>query len=103
MKVFIPGDAAACAVGADEVARNLERLAAGRGLAIQIVRNGSRGMHELEPLLEVETPHGRVGYARVAPGHGEVERCARRPDWQRGCSSDPRVRRWSRPGSGSPG
>ncbi|WP_114953625.1 formate dehydrogenase beta subunit [Sphingosinicella terrae] len=72
MRIFVPGDAAACAVGADEVARTLERLAAGRGLAIEIVRNGSRGMHEMEPLLEVATPAGRVGYARVAAGQVEA-------------------------------
>ncbi|HVQ08873.1 MAG TPA: NADH-ubiquinone oxidoreductase-F iron-sulfur binding region domain-containing protein [Allosphingosinicella sp.] len=56
MRIFVPGDAAAVAVGADEVA-----AAAGEG----VIRNGSRGMFELEPLLEVETPEGRVGYARV--------------------------------------
>ncbi|HEV7658869.1 MAG TPA: NADH-ubiquinone oxidoreductase-F iron-sulfur binding region domain-containing protein [Allosphingosinicella sp.] len=56
MRIFVPGDAAAVAVGADEVA-----AAVGAG----VIRNGSRGMFELEPLLEVETPQGRVGYARV--------------------------------------
>jgi len=56
VRIFVPGDAAAVAVGADEVA-----AAAGEG----VIRNGSRGMFELEPLLEVETPEGRVGYARV--------------------------------------
>jgi formate dehydrogenase iron-sulfur subunit len=56
VRIFVPGDAAAVAVGADEVA-----AAVGAG----VIRNGSRGMFELEPLLEVETPQGRVGYARV--------------------------------------
>jgi formate dehydrogenase iron-sulfur subunit len=56
MRIFVPGDAAAVAVGADAVA-----AAVGEG----VIRNGSRGMFELEPLLEVETPEGRVGYARV--------------------------------------
>ncbi len=56
MRIFVPGDAAAVAVGADAVA-----AAVGPG----VVRNGSRGMFELEPLLEIETPAGRVGYARV--------------------------------------
>ena len=58
MTVFVPGDAGACAVGADAVA-----AAAGDG----VVRNGSRGMFELEPLLEIETDAGRIGYARVVP------------------------------------
>jgi formate dehydrogenase iron-sulfur subunit len=31
-----------------------------RGLAIELVRNGSRGMFWLEPLLEVQTPRGRM-------------------------------------------
>jgi len=57
--MFVPGDAAAVAVGADQVA-----AAAGPG----VIRNGSRGMFELEPLLEIETSEGRVGYARLAPG-----------------------------------
>ena len=30
-------------------------------------RNGSRGMLWLEPLVEVETPGGRVGYGPIAP------------------------------------
>jgi len=56
MRIFVPGDAAACAVGADAVA-----AAAGA----DVIRNGSRGMFELEPLLEIETPDGRIGFARV--------------------------------------
>jgi formate dehydrogenase iron-sulfur subunit len=56
MRIFVPGDAAACAVGADAVA------AAAGG---DVIRNGSRGMFELEPLLEIETEAGRIGFARV--------------------------------------
>jgi formate dehydrogenase iron-sulfur subunit len=67
MRVFIPRDSAALAVGADEVAQALEQAAAARGQAVQIVRNGSRGMFWLEPLLEVQTPRGRVAYGPVAP------------------------------------
>ena len=67
MRFFVPGDAAACAVGADRVWQDLDRLCVARGIDRTIVRNGSRGLFELEPLLEVETPQGRVGYARVAP------------------------------------
>ena len=32
----------------------------------RIVRNGSRGMFWLEPMLEVETPKGRVAYGPVS-------------------------------------
>ncbi len=60
--VYVPGDAAAVSVGADEVAAAFE--AAG----VSTVRNGSRGMLWLEPLVEVATPAGRVGFGNVAAG-----------------------------------
>jgi formate dehydrogenase iron-sulfur subunit len=66
--VFVPGDAAARSVGADEVARRLETEAARIGREIRIVRNGSRGMLFLEPLVEVATPGGRLAYGPVTPG-----------------------------------
>ncbi|MBN9248795.1 MAG: NADH-quinone oxidoreductase subunit NuoF [Hyphomicrobium sp.] len=66
IKVFIPRDAAALSVGADEVAAAIAAEAKKRKLEIQIVRNGSRGMLYLEPLVEVETPKGRVAYGPVA-------------------------------------
>ncbi len=66
MRVFIPGDVSALTVGADEVANALAREAAARGLQIEIIRTGSRGMAWLEPLLEVETPAGRIGYGPVS-------------------------------------
>jgi formate dehydrogenase iron-sulfur subunit len=64
-KVFVPRDSAALAVGADEVAKAFMDEAAARGLDIQVVRNSSRGMFWLEPLVEVETPQGRVAYGPV--------------------------------------
>ncbi|TCM48799.1 NADH-quinone oxidoreductase subunit NuoF [Kribbella sp. VKM Ac-2568] len=67
IKVFVPRDAAARSVGADEVAERIEAAAKATGHQIEVVRNGSRGMLWLEPLVEVETPHGRVGYGPVAP------------------------------------
>ena len=63
MKVFVPMDAAARALGADEVVAALQAEAARRGVAVSVVRTGSRGMVWLEPLVEVETPQGRVGFA----------------------------------------
>ncbi len=62
-RLFIPRDAAALAVGADAVAA---AFAAVDG--VRIVRNGSRGLLWLEPLIEVETPRGRIAYGPVAPG-----------------------------------
>jgi formate dehydrogenase iron-sulfur subunit len=64
-RLFLPMDAAAVAVGADDVAAALVAQARARGLDITLVRTGSRGLFWLEPLLEVETPEGRVGYGPV--------------------------------------
>ena len=61
-RIFVPRDALAVALGADEVA---QALAASCPEAI-IVRNGSRGMAWLEPLVEVETSSGRIGYGPVS-------------------------------------
>ena len=66
--VYVPRDSAATSVGADEVADALARAAARIGRPIQVVRNGSRGMLWLEPLVEVVTPDGRIGYGPVTPG-----------------------------------
>ena len=59
--LYVPRDSASRSVGADEVA---ERLAALLPDA-RIVRNGSRGMLWLEPLVEIDTPDGRVAYGPV--------------------------------------
>lgn len=63
--VFVPGDSAALAVGANRVADAIAREAAGRNLEVEIVRNGSRGMVWLEVLVEVRTEHGRIAYGPV--------------------------------------
>lgn len=65
VKIYIPRDAAALALGADRVAMAMADGIAARGLDATIVRNGSRGMHWLEPLLEVETAEGRIAYGPV--------------------------------------
>ncbi|WP_020205716.1 MULTISPECIES: formate dehydrogenase beta subunit [Cupriavidus] len=65
--VFVPRDSSALALGADEVAQAIAREAAARGAEITLVRNGSRGMFWLEPLVEVRTAAGRVAYGPVAP------------------------------------
>ncbi|WP_426412940.1 formate dehydrogenase beta subunit [Bradyrhizobium ganzhouense] len=66
MKIFVPRDATAIAVGADEVVATFEQIAEKRGLPIEIVRTGSRGLHWLEPMVEVATPEGRVAYGPVS-------------------------------------
>ncbi len=63
--LYLPRDAAAVALGADEVADALKAIAAQRLQAPELVRNGSRGMLWLEPLLEVSTPAGRVAFGPV--------------------------------------
>src|ERR1044072_7633999 len=65
-RVFIPDDAAALSMGADKVAIALKAEADKRGINLDLVRNGSRGLLWLEPLVEVETVKGRVAYGPVA-------------------------------------
>lgn len=62
IKVYIPCDAAAKSVGADEVALAVKEAAQKHRVSIEIIRNGSRGMLWLEPLVEVETPKGRAAF-----------------------------------------
>ena len=65
-KIFVPCDAGAIAVGADVVAHAIQEQIAARRLDLKVVRNGSRGLFWLEPLVEVETPKGRVAYGPVS-------------------------------------
>ena len=65
-RVYVPRDAAALAVGADAVAKAIAEK------GVEVVRTGSRGMVWLEPMIEVDTPAGRIAYgpvvARDLPG-----------------------------------
>ncbi|VTU21395.1 NADP-reducing hydrogenase subunit HndC [Variovorax sp. SRS16] len=65
--VYVPRDSAALAAGAERVARRIAEEAAARGVAVTLVRNGSRGLFWLEPLVEVATPAGRMAYGPVTP------------------------------------
>lgn len=65
--VYVPRDSAARSVGADEIAAALQQASDQGEFAIDVVRNGSRGMLWLEPLVEVVTERGRIGYGPVAP------------------------------------
>ena len=65
MKVWVPLDSAAVALGADEVADAIRAEAQARGIDVELVRNGSRGMVWLEPLVEVERDGLRVAYGPV--------------------------------------
>ncbi len=63
MKIFIPKDTSAVAVGADDVALALSH--ARETLKAEICRNGSRGAFWLEPLVEVEIANGRHAFGPV--------------------------------------
>ena len=63
--VYVPGDAGAVSLGADAVAAELARECRQRELPIRVVRNGSRGLYWLEPLVEVSTAAGRIAYGPV--------------------------------------
>jgi len=65
VKIYIPRDAAALSLGAEKVAKAVAQEVANRGLDARIVRNGSRGMFWLEPLVEVEVDGKRIGYGPV--------------------------------------
>ncbi|WP_112308845.1 formate dehydrogenase beta subunit [Pseudogemmobacter bohemicus] len=67
MRIWIPRDAAAKALGAEEVVAAVKAEAARRGVDVTITRNGSRGMVWLEPLVEMETPDGRAAFGPMTP------------------------------------
>jgi len=68
MKIYVPRDAAAKALGADDVAAAVMAEGLRRGVAVELVRNGSRGMVWLEPLVEVVTDAGRVAFGPMDAG-----------------------------------
>ena len=65
-RIYIPCDTTALSLGADQIAEAVQLEIQQRGLDATIVRNGSRGMLWLEPLVEVDTAQGRVGYGAVS-------------------------------------
>ncbi|GAB5460989.1 MAG: hypothetical protein HoeaKO_10800 [Hoeflea alexandrii] len=67
VKIYIPGDSGAVALGADRLAMRMAEALKARDIDAEIVRNGSRGLYWLEPMVEVETGKGRVAYGPVKP------------------------------------
>jgi formate dehydrogenase iron-sulfur subunit len=65
-RVYVSRDMASVALGADAVA------AAFAAAGLEVVRTGSRGLFAIEPLVEVETEDGRVGFGPVTAD--DVER-----------------------------
>jgi len=67
VKIYIPGDSGAVALGADRLAARMAEAIKAQDIDAQIVRNGSRGLYWLEPMVEVETGNGRIAYGPVKP------------------------------------
>ncbi|NOT15367.1 MAG: formate dehydrogenase [Methylotenera sp.] len=67
VKVYVPCDSTALSLGANKTADAIIAEAKKRGLEIELIRNGSRGLFWLEPMVEVTTSQGRVAYAPVLP------------------------------------
>jgi formate dehydrogenase iron-sulfur subunit len=66
-RIYVSRDSTALALGAEATARAIEAEAKRRGIDATIVRNGSRGLFWLEPLVEIDAPAGRVGYGPITP------------------------------------
>ncbi|MQA56185.1 formate dehydrogenase [Pseudomonas sp. MC042] len=66
MNLYLSCDSLARAVGADQVADALLARAGQRQLPLQLQRTSSRGLYWLEPLLEVDTPEGRLGFGPLS-------------------------------------
>jgi formate dehydrogenase iron-sulfur subunit len=66
-KVYVPRDSSALGLGAERVAEAIQVEASRCNAVVELVRNGSRGLYWLEPLVEVDTQHGRVAYGPVTP------------------------------------
>lgn len=67
IKVYVPCDSTALSLGANKTADAIVKEAKKRGIEIELVRNGSRGLFWLEPMVEVATNKGRMAYAPVLP------------------------------------
>ncbi|WP_424988162.1 NADH-ubiquinone oxidoreductase-F iron-sulfur binding region domain-containing protein [Microbulbifer sp. S227A] len=63
MRIFLPMDSAAKALGAEDVAAALRAAAP----EAEIIRTGTRGMIWLEPLIEIERDGVRYGFGPVEP------------------------------------
>ena len=67
IRIYVPIDSTALSLGAERVAATIAAEAARRNITIELVRNGSRGAFWLAPMVEVQTPAGRMAYGPVQP------------------------------------
>jgi formate dehydrogenase iron-sulfur subunit len=67
-RVFVSLDTSALSKGSEQVAQQIQQwLAKQPEMNATLVRNGTRGMVWLEPLVEFETALGRIAYGPVRP------------------------------------
>lgn len=66
-RVYVPSDTGARSVGADDVADAIVKRLGELAIDADVIRNGSRGAYWMEPLVEVDSANGRIGFANVAP------------------------------------
>ncbi len=72
-RIYVSRDAAAVACGADEVVAAIDAAAKKQGVTVEIVRNGSRGMLWLEPLVEISDNSGvRYGFGPFLSADAET-------------------------------
>jgi formate dehydrogenase iron-sulfur subunit len=62
LKIYVPRDASALGMGAEQTAAAIAAEAKRRGIEIELIRNGSRGLLWLEPLVEVDVAGTRMAY-----------------------------------------
>jgi formate dehydrogenase iron-sulfur subunit len=67
IRLFLPRDSGARAVGADAVAAALTEAARTQGVALELVRTGSRGLYWLEPMAEAEIRGARFAWGPLRP------------------------------------
>lgn len=65
IRIYIPRETSASSLGADELVDAIKTEALYRKIDVELVRNGSRGASFMEPLVEVVTESGRLGYGPV--------------------------------------
>ena len=66
MRIYLSQDASAKALGAEEIAQAILAQARARGLDVDLVRTGSRGMMWLEPMAEIDRGQGREGFGPLS-------------------------------------
>ena len=65
ISIYIPRDMSAIAMGVEELIEPILAQAKTQGIELNIIRNGTRGLLWLEPLIEVLTEQGRVAYGPI--------------------------------------